>query len=174
MYLLLLLCSDITRRKDGPAHAASFLADIALRTSDYAGAVGRYVVDDQDELEATAVSWPSTSTSCSTPGGQQASAPQASGGHPMRQARSYSGRICEIESVAFSFSTKACWTHLGELVVVVTKLGLDGTAVYAKLVQDLSDLIGDRHVVDIPADHDVNRSNDRSFGQLPDVKLETP
>lgn len=25
MYLLLLLCSDITRRKDGPAHAASFL-----------------------------------------------------------------------------------------------------------------------------------------------------
>lgn len=56
MYLLLLLCSDITRRKDGPAHAASFLADIALRTSDYAGAVGRYVVDDQDELEATAVS----------------------------------------------------------------------------------------------------------------------
>lgn len=56
MYLLLLLCSDITRRKDGPAHAASFLADNALRTSDYAGAVGRYVVDDQDELEATAVS----------------------------------------------------------------------------------------------------------------------
>lgn len=92
----------------------------------------------------------------------------------MRQARSCSSRIDETGSVAFSFPTDACRTHLGELVVVVTKLWLDGTAVYAKLVQDLSDLIGDRHVVDIPADHDVNRSDDRSFGQLPDVKLETP